>query len=96
MGHSHRQCSTTGTQLVHGKEGWSIQPGAGRRSTSASILWQGNAMLGSKQSGLPVAGVPACCSRSQAVQAGHRSWLGLFHHLMSTWLQRAHTNTVSF
>lgn len=74
MGHSHRQCSTTGTQLVHGKEGWSIQPDAGRRSTSASILWQGNAMLGSKECRLPVAGVPACCPRSQAVQGVGAGW----------------------
>lgn len=72
MGHSHGQCSTTGTQLVHGKESWSIQPGAGRRSASASILWQGNAMLGSKQSRLPVARLPARCPRCHS--AGHRSW----------------------
>lgn len=96
MRHSRGQCSTTGTQLVHGKEGWSVQPGAGRRSISASILWQGNAMLGSKQSSQALSGKGACPLSQVSGSAGHRSWLGLFHHLMSTWLQRAHTNTVSF
>lgn len=39
-----------------------------------AILWQGNAMLGSKQSRLPVARVPAHCPRSQAVQDTGADW----------------------